>query len=505
MSFGDPVGSRESDGNRGGRIHGMRNVMSRWIRSQRAAVAERGDSLLLIGRDGSVRRLDGDSAELARVALAYFAAAHSDAELVAHVESLAGPLGDRRRVVDELVALLRDAGALEPAERGTGASAAGLHIVVGISGAIAASHAPALVSALQRRGHTVEVALTESASRFVAVDTLAAILQREPQRSMWPRAAHVPVPHVALAQWAELVIIYPASATTIGRIANGDFSELVAAIALTTRAPVVIVPSMNRDMLDAPAVQRNLDKLRVDGHTIVHGVPSQEVADAPSVRETLGGAAPAPSEVVATIEALLNARVLARRSPTATETWNAAYGSALVPWAADECDGDIAAALAEHAPPPRRLLDVGCGLGQIARHAARAGYAVVATDVAETALSMARAGNDDAIIWLRDDICATALVGPFDVVVDRATLHALPSTRAPAWAAAMRRLIAPQGIAIIKCHRDGIPNVTTAWSASAVAALLPEFDLVSEQASELPGIVDSTAVPATTLVLRRVR
>src|SRR5438105_2027617 len=84
---------------------------------------------------------------------------------------------------------------------------------------------------------------------LVARDALAAIARREPHTSLWPHAAHEPVPHVALAEWADLVVIYPASATTIARLASGDFSELVAATALTTAAPVVVVPSMNAAML----------------------------------------------------------------------------------------------------------------------------------------------------------------------------------------------------------------------------------------------------------------
>src|SRR5215218_3321666 len=183
----------------------------RWIRSQRAAVAEAGDALLLIASDGSVRRLDSDGAALAREVLAFFATAHDEAELLAYIEELAGPLGDRTQVVRDVLALLRDTGAVEAAREPM--RQVGVNVVVAISGAIAASHTPLLVNALQRRGHTVEVALTVTAQRFVAIDTLAALLQREPHTSMWPRAAHVPVPHIALSRWADLVIVYPASAT----------------------------------------------------------------------------------------------------------------------------------------------------------------------------------------------------------------------------------------------------------------------------------------------------
>ena len=486
--------------------------MTRWIRSQRAVAIDVGDACLVIGRDGVARRLDGDSAELARAVLDLFAAPKRDAEVIAHIEAVAGPLGDKRSVVDQLLGLLRDAGAIAPSEDRPSQGRA-RNIVVGVTGAIAASHAPALVTALHRRGHAVEVAVTPTAARFVAIEALATLIQRDVHTSMWPRTAHVPVPHVALARWAELVVVYPATATTIGRIANGDFSELVAAIAATTEAPVVVVPSMNDGMLGSPAVQRNLARLRDDGFAIVHGVPSQEAADAPAIRATWATAdelarapaisAPAPGEVAAAIDALLAADALAVRSDhRRAASWDDAYRQPLVPWASEDCDPDLADALAEHAPTPRRVLDVGCGLGQVARHAAGAGHRVVATELSDVALALARARGGD-VIWLRDDICATALAGPFDVIVDRAVLHALPPGRARAWARSIARLAAPDAIVIVKCHERGISGATIGWTAAALAALLPDFTVFADRPSELPSPNDSGPVPARLIVLRR--
>lgn len=500
-------------------------MSERWIRSQRAAVVESGDALLLVARDQSVRRLDGDSAELARAVVAFFARAHSEADVVAHVESLAGPLGERRSVVVELVRLLAETGAITamrddalPASTSAPGPGGGANVVLGVCGAIAATHAPALLSALQRRGYTVEVALTQTAQRFVSVDALGAIAGREVHTSMWPATPHAPAPHVALAHWADLVIVYPASATTIGRIANGDCSDLVASIALTTRAAVVVAPSMNFAMLEAPAVQRNLAQLRADGITVLHGVPSQEVAEAPTARTAVTGAAAAPAEVAATIDALRMAGVLGRRAPLGAGTsasWDAVYRAAaagavrsdglpLVPWVQDTCDADIATLLGA-AGDGRRLLDVGTGLGQVARHAAQHGYRVTATDISEVALRAARehAGRTLDITWLRDDICASGLVSEYDVIVDRATLHTLPRGRVHAWAAAMQRLLAPGGRLVVKTHREGVPNVTAGWTADAIAARLPRLAVVSAIDAELPGITGPAPVPSVLVELVR--
>jgi 3-polyprenyl-4-hydroxybenzoate decarboxylase len=475
---------------RPGRGRKMGSVTT-WIRSQRATAVDVDGGVVLVGRDGVVRRLDGASGDLARTVLDFVARAHTADDVVAHVAALAGGVDDPAPI-HQLLALLAETGAIaEPREMPAVAPA---NVVVAVSGAIAATHAPALVSALQRRGHAVEVALTPTAQRFVAVDALCAILHREPHTSMWPRAAHAPVPHVALAEWADLVVVYPASATTIARIARGDMSDLVAAVALTTRAPVVVAPSMNVAMRDAPAVRRNLDQLRGDGFAIVHGVPSEETADPPSTRRALASAAPAPGDVVATIEALRGLGML--RSPA--RRWDAAY-RALVPWQPDAADPDVVDALAAHAPPPRTLLDVGCGLGHVARHAAAAGYRTVATDISEVALAMARSRGGD-VVWVRDDICASALMGPFDVVVDRAVMHALPRSRAAAWAAAIDRLAAD--IVIVKAHRDATA-ATTGWSPDALAALLPRLSLVAARDTELPRGDDPTPVPATLAVFRR--
>jgi SAM-dependent methyltransferase len=196
--------------------------------------------------------------------------------------------------------------------------------------------------------------------------------------------------------------------------------------------------------------------------------------------------------VVAAIDALVGAQVLRERDATGPRAWDAMYRRPLVPWASERCDDDLAAALVHHAPPPARLLDVGCGLGQVARHAAGLGYRVVATEVSEVALARARAEGGGDIVWLRDDICASALAGEFDVIVDRASWHALPRERRAAWAASIARLAAPHATVIIKAHADKLD-----------ATPLPGWELVEDEPAELPGIVDPTPIASRLLVLRR--
>jgi 3-polyprenyl-4-hydroxybenzoate decarboxylase len=467
------------------------------------------DKTVLLAKNGRGHELSGDSAHLARAVLAFLDAPRSRAEIAAHVEALAGAPLQRREVLDELLALLLGVEAIEravapppaPSRHGPGP-----RVVLGLTGAVASMHAPSLVARLLERRHRVRVAATAEALRFVRVESLEALAHEHVVTDMWPTDTTLPVPHINLAQWADAVLVCPASATTIGRIATGDYSSVVAALVLATRAPVMIVPSMNGAMYESAAVQRNLAQLVDDGIAVVHPASGVEVADRPELRVPLLGAAPPAGVVVQLFETMLHARTQ-QGGLTARDAgdWDAVYRRPTqeLPWHDDAGDADMLAAVQRLAPASAALLDVGTGLGSFAVRCAALGHRVVATDISTRALERARSLAPEAsVVWMQDDITATKLFATFDVVVDRGCLHLLGGEDVQRYAAAMARLVAPGGHLVVKTlvESTASPRGAHAYDAERVQATLPGFTLLEAQPSALAG--PSDAPDARLFVLR---
>lgn len=474
-------------------------MTARWRRVRAAHVVEHRDRLLLVGDDGSVRAVTGDSAVLVAEVLD---ALSRDATADELAEALAIPVA----LVEQTLAVLAAAGAIaidDGAVAPTVACPVTLRVVLAISGSIGAVATPALVHALQRRGADVQVVATRSALRFTAITALEALTHRRVVRSLWSRDPAQPVPHLALAAWADVIVVCPASATTIARLAHGDHGCVVAATALCARVPVVIAPSMNPAMLDEPAVQRNLATLRADGCYVVPSGDGLEVAEAPATRARNGGGAPTP-ERMAAIALAIHAAARAERPPVRPIDWRAAHAAA--PATLDD-DDDLAlwAMIDRHAPRRGLLLDIGTGRGRFARTASDRGYAVVATDLAPAALTHARAAaGARAITWLEDDITASKLHGGFAVIVDRGCLHFLDERAAVAWAATVVRLLAPGGVLMVQLDAADAPATrpTRRLDAAALAALLaPACELIEHGPAPLPS--SSGPVPAIAIALRR--
>ncbi|MBX3126813.1 MAG: hypothetical protein KF718_08840 [Polyangiaceae bacterium] len=281
--------------------------MTRLYRAPLVRLYERGDSVGLVSEDGSVWRADGDSAALVRELVDHLREPRTHDELMAHLSALSGQRAEESSAVQDALTALRAAGVVTTGPAGTAPKGAlhGRRLLLALCGGFVAAHAPALTELLQRRGAVVRCAATDSALRFFQPLALSALTHHAVATSLWPQHATEPVPHLALASWAEAVVVYPATATTLARIAAGDCSSLVSAIAVAARVPVLLVVAMNEAMLTAPSVQRNLDQLRRDGFFVTRWGTGYEVALSPEARKPSPGAAPPLSAVADLLAAAL--------------------------------------------------------------------------------------------------------------------------------------------------------------------------------------------------------
>src|SRR5215471_6839261 len=138
-------------------------------------------------------------------------------------------------------------------------------IGLGVSGGIGAYKAVELARGLQKRGHDVVAVMTRSAARFVGPVTFEAITRRPVITSQWRPGMNADIEHIAVADHAELLLVAPCTANVIGKFANGIADDFLTSLYLATRAPVLIAPAMNSNMLAHAAVQQNLQTLRRRG------------------------------------------------------------------------------------------------------------------------------------------------------------------------------------------------------------------------------------------------
>jgi len=137
-----------------------------------------------------------------------------------------------------------------------------------VSGGIAAYKVVDLASALTQAGCQVRVAMTPSATRFVGPPSFQGVTGNPVLTGLWGTDG-APEPHVALGDWAQLILVAPATANIVGRVASGRSDDIVTATLLAARCPVVVAPAMNDAMWSKPAVQDNVAKLRHRGVTVV--------------------------------------------------------------------------------------------------------------------------------------------------------------------------------------------------------------------------------------------
>jgi phosphopantothenoylcysteine decarboxylase/phosphopantothenate--cysteine ligase len=181
------------------------------------------------------------------------------------------------------------------------------HVVLGVTGGIAAYKAPEILRQLQQRGIQVRVVLTRAATRFIGRVTLEALSRHPVIVEMFAPDLNVDVRHVEMARWADLLVVAPATAHTLARFAHGLADDFLTTLYLSARCPVLLAPAMDAEMWENPATQENLAHLRRRGVAII---PPERGYLASGVEGE--GRLAEPEQIVARALVILAARPYAR-------------------------------------------------------------------------------------------------------------------------------------------------------------------------------------------------
>ena len=145
----------------------------------------------------------------------------------------------------------------------------GIKLVLGLTGGVAAYKAAELARLLMQAGVDVQAVMTRSASKFVGTATLQALTGKPVLTELWDEATPNGMAHIDLSRNADAILVAPASADFIAKLAHGLADDLLSALCLARDCPLLVAPAMNRQMWENAATQRNIDTLRCDGVTIL--------------------------------------------------------------------------------------------------------------------------------------------------------------------------------------------------------------------------------------------
>ncbi len=173
---------------------------------------------------------------------------------------------------------------------------AGKHIVLGVTGGIAVYKSPDLVRRMRETGAHVQVVMTQGAQRFVTPLTFQALSGRSVRADLWDMQAEHAMGHIELARWADLVLVAPATASFLARLAHGHADDLLTTLCLATEAPILAAPAMNRVMWESAATQENVRLLGNLGVRLL-GPVAGELAEG----ETGMGRMLEPADIVAAL------------------------------------------------------------------------------------------------------------------------------------------------------------------------------------------------------------
>jgi phosphopantothenoylcysteine decarboxylase / phosphopantothenate---cysteine ligase len=186
--------------------------------------------------------------------------------------------------------------------------AAKRRILLGVTGGIAAYKVAELARLLQKNNVEVRVAMTEAATHFVGTATFQALTGRPVALDAWDAGVPNAMPHIELSREADAIVIAPASADFLAKLALGLADDLLSTTCLARNCPLLVAPAMNREMWDNPATQRNVERLRADGVAILGPASGDQACG-----ETGMGRMLEPDQLLETILARFAPRALAGR------------------------------------------------------------------------------------------------------------------------------------------------------------------------------------------------
>jgi len=145
------------------------------------------------------------------------------------------------------------------------------NILVGVTGGIAAYKSAGIVSLLKKKGYNVKVVMTENATKIIGPLTLETLSRNRIYVDMWDSNPHYEVEHISLADWADVVLIAPATYNIIGKVANGIADDMLTTVisAVSVRKPVFFILAMNVNMYENPILKENINKLKSFGYRFI--------------------------------------------------------------------------------------------------------------------------------------------------------------------------------------------------------------------------------------------
>lgn len=181
----------------------------------------------------------------------------------------------------------------------------GKHIVLGVTGSIAAYKACGLVSHLRQMGAEIRVIMTEHATELVASRLFAELSGNPVAVNMFGKVTNFDVRHIALAAWADIFVVAPATANIIGKVASGIGDDMLSTSLISAHSPILFVPAMNTHMFDNPIVQDNMRKLHNFGYHFVDPDSGHLACNASGK-----GRFPEESKIFSAMDQILNGRGL---------------------------------------------------------------------------------------------------------------------------------------------------------------------------------------------------